>query len=228
MSIHPPLSAQFSSKTRGFSLVEVVVAVGIFAVAVISVVGLILPNTQLVNNQIDAQVAQRLADNIRFELARYGFKNVTSGLSNANDRLFLVATRDGSRVLLTGEDPYEAWNETYAAGYDPENPSYSSVSSPLAAENKLETDGAPDNPAGIAFRDRYFLVEVGWPDYPQYNNNNSGAMPLAVRLLWPYRLPNGPATPSASSDYKDLTNLPWRVTPPSQLSSTLFNVVLTP
>lgn len=214
--------------SRAFSLVEVVIAVGIFAIAVISVVGLIIPNTQRVADQLDAQVAQRLADNIRFELERYGFYNVANGLTNQNARIFLVATRDGSKVLLTGEDPFQAWNETYN-NYNPDSHAYSSVGSPRAAENDLETNTATsDNPFGIAFRDRYFLVEVGWPAHPQYNSNNPGVVPLAIRLAWPYRLPNGPGTPTASSNYNDANNLPWRVVPPSNHSVMLFNIALTP
>jgi type II secretory pathway pseudopilin PulG len=213
---------------RAFSLVEVVIAVGIFAVAVITIVGLLVPNTKQVAAQVEAQVAQRLADNIRLELERYGYHNVTSGLNAAADRLFLVATQDGTRVLITGEDPYAAWNDTYG-NYDPDSAAnYPAVASPLAAEKKLETDGSPDNPPGIAFRDRFFLIEVAWPSYPQFNNNNRGAVPLNIRVLWPYRLPNGPASPTSSSAYNDKDNLPWRVVAPADHSTMLFNVVLTP
>ena len=130
-------------KARAFSLVEVVIAVGIFAVAVISIVGLILPNTKRIADQLDAQVAQRLSDNIRFELERYGFKNITSSLNAANDRVFLVATSDGSRVLITGEDPYAAWSETYSSTYDPDSSSYTTAAPARAAENALETAPPP-------------------------------------------------------------------------------------
>jgi type II secretory pathway pseudopilin PulG len=216
------------AKARAFSLVEVVIAVGIFAVAVISIVGLILPNTKRIADQLDAQVAQRLSDNIRFELERYGFKNITSSLNAANDRVFLVATNDGSRVLITGEDPYAAWSETYSSTYDPDSSSYTTVASRQAAENALETAPPPGaNPAGLPFRARYFLVEVGWPIYPQYKNDGA-AVPLNVRVMWPYRLPNGPAAPTSASAYNDQTNLPWRVVPPAQLSTMLFNITLTP
>ena len=212
------------AEARAFSLVEVVIAVGIFAVAVISIVGLILPNTKRIADQLDAQVAQRLSDNIRFELERYGFKNITNSLNAASDRVFLVASNDGSRVLVTGEDPYAAWNETYNSSYDPDSSSYTTVATKLDAENALETNTNPGNPPGLAFRDRYFLVEVGWPIHPQYKNDGA-AVPLNVRVMWPYRLPNGPATPTSSSAYNDL---PWRVVPPAQLSTMLFNITLTP
>ena len=217
----------------GFSLVEVVVAVGIFAVAVLSIVGLLLPNTKSVADGIDADVAQRLGENIQFERARYGFANVVAALPspyNANRKIYMVATKDGSRVLVTGEDPYQAWSDTYGT-YDPESAgNYNSVAAAdaLAAENDLITDSSPGVPPGIAFRDRFFLIEVSWPDgHPQYQNN-LGFMPLNVRVLWPYRLPNGPANPSSSSKYNDRTDLPWLVVAPAGHSSMLFNAALTP
>jgi type II secretory pathway pseudopilin PulG len=215
------------NSAAAFSLVEVVIAVGIFAVAVLAIIGLLLPNTKLVGEQLDATVAQRLAQNIQLELARYGFRNVTDGLNDANDHIYLVATRDGSRVLVTNEDPFAAWNDTYN-NYDPDaGGNYDTVAGPLAAENDLETATPPGNPPGMAFRDRYFLIEVGWPDFPQYNNNNAGVMPLNVRVLWPYRLPNGPADLSATT-YNDDNKLPWLVVKPSEHSTMLFNVALTP
>jgi type II secretory pathway pseudopilin PulG len=215
----------------GFSLVEVVVAVGIFAVAVLSIVGLLLPNTKSVADSIDADVAQRLGENIQFELARYGFANVAAALPapyNANRKIYMVATKDGSRVLVTGEDPFQAWSDTYGT-YDPESAgNYNTVASTETAENALITDSSPGNPPGIAFRDRFFLIEVSWPDgHPQYKTN-VGFMPLNVRLLWPYRLPNGPANPTGSSKYNDRTNLPWLVVAPAGHSSMLFNVALIP
>lgn len=214
---------------NAFSLVEVVVAVGIFAVAVLSILGLLLPNTRTVAEQVDATVAKRLADNIQFELSRYGFANVVTGLPAVNSRLFMVATEDGSRVLVTGEDVYTAWADTYGS-YDPSSgTNYSVVAGPARpAENNLATAGVPGSPPGIAFRDRFFLIEVSWPDHhPQYVANQA-VMPLNIRILWPYRLPNGPANPGVNSPYNDAVNLPWRVVSPSNHSALLYNLALTP
>lgn len=204
---------------------------GIFAVAVLSILGLLLPNTKAVADQIDSNVAQRLAENIQLELQRYGFEAVKLALPapyDANAKLFMVATKDGSRVLVTGEDPYAAWADTYTNYHPSAGTNYKTVARPLAAENALETNTTPGNPAGIAFRDRFFLIEVSWPDtHPQYVQNG-GSFPLNVRVVWPYRLPDGPAVPTATSDYKAINELPWSVVAPSAHSSILFNVALTP
>jgi type II secretory pathway pseudopilin PulG len=224
------LNVKSSRGRAGFSLVEVVVAVGIFAVAILSIVALLLPNTKAVADQIDAGVAQRLSENIQLELDRYGFTRVVAALPNQSARLFMVATKDGSRVLVTGEDPYAAWADTYNK-YKPDAATNYKTVPPLqrlAAENNLSTDTVPGNPPGIAFRDRFFLVEISWPDVcPQYTAN-SGVMPLSVRMLWPYRLPNGPDAPTVSSKYDSQLELPWMVVAPSSHSTLLLNVALKP
>lgn len=217
------------SRDSAFSLVEVVVAVGIFAIAVISILGLILPNTQAVADQLDDRVAQRLGQNIQLELQRYGFETLVGELDNEDRRAYLVATADGSRVLITGEDPFATWLPTYN-NYRPSDASnHGAVTTPLAAENNLETEGTPGNPPGIAFRDRYFLVEIAWPAFPQYDQDrNPGVLPLTVRIVWPYKLPDGPANPTPGSKYNDYGALPWRVSPPDDHSVKLFNIALTP
>lgn len=251
------------SDRRGFSLVEVVVAIGIFAVAVLSIIGLLLPNTQAVEQQLEASISRRLAENIQSELQRYvrviaenqkavGNPHAGEGMydfdnlfyagapANRTNSLFLVATRDGSRVLMTGEDPYLAWNDTYNQPYVPGDASYYNAVTPasakLAAENALVTDSTPGNPPGIAFRDRYYLIEVFLLDNPKHRQTDlTGAnrialpfLPLGVRVVWPYRIPDGPSSPDGSSQYNDATDLPWQVVAPAKHSVFSFNLALTP
>ena len=59
------------NRRRAFSLLEVVVAVGIFAFAVIAIIGLLLPNTSAVQERIESDTARRLTENIQSELQRY-------------------------------------------------------------------------------------------------------------------------------------------------------------
>jgi type II secretory pathway pseudopilin PulG len=221
-------SVRVNPVRSGFSLVEVVVSVGIFAVAVLSILALLLPNTKSVADQIDAGVAQRLGENIQLELDRYGFAAVVGALPNKTARIFMVASKDGERVLITGEDPYAAWNDTYGSYKSDAAGNYDTVAAPLAAENNLITATTPGVPPGIAFRDRFFLIEVSWPDtYPQYKVD-SGVMPVNVRLLWPYRLPDGPAAPKSTTKYNNWADLPWLVVSPSAHNSLLFNFALKP
>ena len=252
-------SSNFSRRSRqGFSLVEVVIAVGIFAVAVVAILGLLLPNTKAVEDQLDNDVARRLSEYVQSELQRYANSvsenqktgaNAGEGLhdfdrlfyvgaaANRSRSLFLVATRDGSRALVTGEDPYEAWADTYDDPYVPSAATNYNTVPPterLAAENNLVTDSTPGNPAGIAFRDRYFLIEVFLPSTPKHRRTDVDSdialpfIPLGVKVVWPYRLPAGPDSPSSSSKYDDYDLLPWLVVPPSQHSVYTFNMALTP
>jgi len=230
---------------RAFSLVEVVIAVGIFAVAVLAILALLLPNTQKVETLMEVDVSRRLAENIQSELQRYsrivaegnrgsatdkGFANFDDTFYNGstpNRSVFMVATRDGQRVLVTGEDPYLAWNDTYSKTYRPETSTANVTTSNLPAEHNLNTG----NPLGIALRDRYFLIEVFLPKSPAYRkfkttiNAGLGFIPLGVRVVWPYRLPDGSATSPTPDEYnKDLSV----VTPPDRHTVYNFNLALTP
>ncbi len=185
-------------KQRAFSLVEVVVALGIFATAIIVIVGLLAANTQATSRTIEAETAARLADTIRTELQRYGYDNVAAGVTAAVPRVFLVATRDGSRVLPTNED---------SEGNDGGRPA-------LLAEGNLETATTPGNPPGIAQRDRYFHVSVR-----RLVPNPAGAtkltsptaataadeavFPVVIEVTWPHRTPNGPSAATTTTDYDD-------------------------
>lgn len=250
-----------SLRDRAFSLIEVVVAVGIFAVAVISIIGLLLPNTQAVTEKIESDVARRLMENVQAELQRHArsvtaaqpstrkglddfdnlfFAGAPAGRTNS---IYLVATRDGSRVLLTGEDPYRAWNDTYNNAYQPDasgNYSIVPVSDQLAAENNLITNTTPGNPPGIAFRDRYYLIEVYLLRSPAYPTTEPTAdtaglafIPVGVKVVWPYRLPDGPSNPNSTSDYNSrgtstAPELPWLVVSPDKHSVLNFNLTISP
>jgi hypothetical protein len=224
-------------------LVEVVIALGIFAVAVIAILALLLPNTQKVEDLMDADVSRRLSENIQSELqrhsrviaernkgsARKGFDVFDDTFYNGatpNRSVFMVATRDGQRVLVTGEDPYFAWNFTYSKTYKPDATTVQATTK-LSAENNLNTG----NPPGIALRDRYFLIEVFLPTSPAYRkfndtvNTGLGFLPLGVRVVWPYRLPDGPAISPTPDEYdKDVSV----VIAPARHTVYNFNLALTP
>ncbi len=99
---HPFIAATVKARRiPAFSLVEVVVAVGIFAIGIVGVLGLLSPSIKSVSEVGDTAVANRLADNIQVELERLGFTAVTTALPNSGALITLVANRDGSRVLLS-------------------------------------------------------------------------------------------------------------------------------
>jgi type II secretory pathway pseudopilin PulG len=83
---------------KAFSLVEVVVAVGIFAIAVISVIGLLAPINQSVADVKDGDDATRVASMIQSELQRFGMTAVNGFIGGPS----LYANRSGSKIGLTG------------------------------------------------------------------------------------------------------------------------------
>ncbi len=99
------------TRIRGFSLVEVVIAVGIFAVAIVSVL-LVLPTlARQTAESADVLVAQGLPDAIRSEMRRLaaggfdGFAaNVPVMTGDVTEGYRLAAAREGVRVSSLVED----------------------------------------------------------------------------------------------------------------------------
>jgi prepilin-type N-terminal cleavage/methylation domain-containing protein len=154
---------------RGFSLIEVIVAVAIFALAVPTMLALLAHLGRLGASSDEAMVAQRLAGAVRAELFRLahadfdGFAAQVPEMTSASPPGFeLVATRDGVRVQA----------RDYLAPGD-----------------------------ALAVADQYFLVECWRFDgEPLRFDAQKAFLAIAVRVSWPYRLPNGaPAAGAAQS-----------------------------
>jgi type II secretory pathway pseudopilin PulG len=184
----------------GFSLVEVIVAIGLVAVVLIALLAAFGPMARSAGNAADAQVAGRLAGNIQLELERLqaelGLEGLAAAVPPAGSAapLLLVATRDGQRVLR-------------------------------ADGAALATDHALNEPAlpGIARRDRYFVAEVTQQlDLPYVAG--AGFLAVSVRVQWPYRQPVGPPTPGATRPEAD----PSREVPVEERNWMVFNFALRP
>ena len=99
-------------KSAGFSLIETVIAVGIFAVAVTVILALLPALTRQAADSADALTAQRLPDSVRVELQRQASTDF-NGLAAAvpvmtlplTNGLSLVAARDGSPLQSVGYLP---------------------------------------------------------------------------------------------------------------------------
>jgi type II secretory pathway pseudopilin PulG len=83
---------------RGLSLVEVLVAVGICAVAVVAVVALFGPAVRATREAGDRRAAVRLAERIDAELRLAGFSAVATATAGGG-ALRLVTRADGSRIV---------------------------------------------------------------------------------------------------------------------------------
>lgn len=89
-----------------------------------------------------------------------------------------------------------------------------------AADNELDHLTLP----GIAERDRYFRIILS--RQVAYNATNSGSLALRADVVWPYRLPQGPAstTTNAVGGFAD----PSVLTADSSRQSLAFFFALTP
>lgn len=156
---------------RAFSLIEVIIAVGVFAVAVVVILALLPPLSRQAADSADALVAQSLPDCVRVELARLatggGFDALANRLpvmvSPLADGLLLVAARDARRL--------------YSADYLP----------PPAVGRLLQME-------------QYFFVEVWRFNQPPLRFDPAAAvLAVYVRVSWPYQNPGAmTATPLAS------------------------------
>ena len=136
---------------RGFSLVEVVLAVGIFTAAIVVVLSLLPSLVAQSADSVDRLVAQRLTDTIRIELERQviavGFDALATTIPVMSTPLAnglpLVVTASGLRIEPAGrggianEDQYflvEIWRFPQAPlSYDPASavlPLYARISWP--------------------------------------------------------------------------------------------------
>jgi prepilin-type N-terminal cleavage/methylation domain-containing protein len=93
-------------KKSGFSLIEVVVAVGIFAIAIVSVIGLLAPISKSVVDIRDGDYAARLItlaqsqiQQVKKDAATSNFDTIKEYL-NTNPSPPLYASKDGSKLGL--------------------------------------------------------------------------------------------------------------------------------
>lgn len=160
-------------KTRcAFSLVEVVIAVAIFAAAVAVILALLPSLTRQSIEVSDELVAQRMADAIQSELTRIAAAGGFDVLSDSSTipvmavplsaGLSMVASRDGGRL--------------HTESYLP-----------------------PPSAGRLAESERYFLIELWKFSAGKLAYDPSGTvLPLYARISWPYRTPGAIApTPPA-------------------------------
>lgn len=144
---------------RGFSMVEVIIAVGVFAVTVVAILGLISAMVRPGGESADWQTAQRLAGPVEAELRRLAAPNF-GGLATAvpvmsaplQNGFTLVATRDGLRL-------------------------------------HADQSGFPVSGAEIAQDERYFLIEAWQFNEAPLRYTGDGLLALHVRISWPYIVP---------------------------------------
>lgn len=162
------------SKRRGFSLIEVVVAVGIFAIAIVSVIGLLGPINKTVSDVRDFDDASRVVAALQGALKEsYTFDQLGDALpGNGDPSTALYADRTGQRI---GPVDGAVW-DTDSAG----NP----------------ITGA----AAVKDAQKFFQVYLSRNTTlsPPANDDTAGFLAFTITLRWPAYLPNGQAVGDAS------------------------------
>ena len=159
---------------RAFTLVEVVVAIGVLAVTVVAVLALQASLQRSAAEISGYDRAAQLADAVAIELARLRDRPVAIGqpsrldalaeiipASDSDSPLRLVAAREGLRVLRESE--------------------------------------ADDTVTGIVPRDRYYLIEVRQQPAPLNYARDAGYLAVALTVKWPYQIATGPDAGGATA-----------------------------
>jgi multisubunit Na+/H+ antiporter MnhC subunit len=160
-------------QTCGFSLVEVIIAVGIFATAVAVILALLAPLSRQAAASTDSLTALRLPDAIRAELGRLGRVGGFDALAGQTKpmaaplpaTLALGASRDATRIQSLSYLP----------------------------------PAAPDQ---VTQGDQFFLIEA-WTfnQAPMAYDPSGTVLALHVRVSWPYFTPgSAAATPAADRE----------------------------
>jgi type II secretory pathway pseudopilin PulG len=181
-----PVNVAASIKTRrrntsarrlaAFSLIEVVAAVGIFAIGMVAVIGLFAPVTKTVSTVSESEAAARVADAVRARLQALPFdraltliqdpadvvKNDSSGSYNPNDGAKNPAVMFGK---LSGD----------VGIYDP------------TATPKGWYDSSVPKPVVLADRDKFFEVDLIRNETLSAKEGDATAALVAftIRVRWP-------------------------------------------
>ena len=106
MTAHPwiiDMNTGKKSLSGGFSLVEVVVAVGIFALAIVGVIGLFAPTSRNVANVADNDSASRVVSSIQSALQQSGYSRIQQELSlPAPTSYYSTKSNDGNFYIASG------------------------------------------------------------------------------------------------------------------------------
>ena len=156
-----------SRARRAFTLIEVVVALGLLAGTMVTLLALRASISRAATDVSDHYRAAQLADAIDLELRRLrdlplavGQRDKLDALSvlippeGRDQALRLVALREGSRVIR-------------------------------------ESD-ADDPVNGLPLRDRYYLITVRQQPAPLAYTAGAGYLAVAATVQWPFQIPSGP------------------------------------
>jgi len=181
---------KYITRRSGFSLVEVVVSVGIFAVAIVGIIGLFAPTTKNVAAVADSDSSTRAVAAIQSYLNQkastsIGFADLQAKITAAGTNFDYYATKGGDKVGISTEVP---------------------TSSDRFFEFSLTRNTA--------------LSQSGTnPATGKLYDDEAGFLAFTIKLRWPAYLPNGTqignnvdSTSIAGNEQKSVLIVPAAVT----------------
>lgn len=146
---------------KAFSLVEVVVAVGIFALSIVGVIGLLSPTNKAVADVSDSDAASRAISAIQSGLQRSGFATVAARLDGT---YAFCASKSGDKVGLRNDttvfpDPSEKFFEF------------------ALIRNETLSPSGNDNTAGFLA----FTISLRWPAFLANGTELGGGLTGAAK-----------------------------------------------
>ncbi len=166
------------AKEKAFSLIEVVVAVGIFAIAIISVIGLLVPISNSVVDVRDGDYAARLVTLAQSQIQALGFNSLagTNGYLDKPPTAGIYASMDGSKLGLG--DNKTLWGEDPVTKAVNRKDQFFKIE--LTRNTNLSgADGSKDSEAGFLA----FNMKVTWTVYNQ--NGKEVATPQLSTMIIP-------------------------------------------
>jgi type II secretory pathway pseudopilin PulG len=161
------------SPSGGFSLVEVVVAVGIFALAIVGVIGLFAPTSRNVANVADTDSASRMVSSIQSALQQSGYSRIQQELAplapTSPTSYYSTKSNDGNFYTASGN-----------------------------VVKKIDGSTAD----GVSLSDLFFEFTLlrNTTLSPVSNDPTAGFLAFTISLKWPAYLPDGtPVDDSAKS-----------------------------
>jgi prepilin-type N-terminal cleavage/methylation domain-containing protein len=186
----PPAGHAGHRPARGFSLIEVVVALGVFSVAIVVVVGLLKPTVESVQNVVDSQAADRLADSIIAKVAAYGYTALTLGDETTNNQPLLITASSNMDTSVSLTDPRlifaDRTGDVVGQATGPDSGLWQNLNPTAPNDNmyfeimlvRNATFSPPSNVSDALAGGVAFTVHISWPAYTPGSTAN-GLQPLA-------------------------------------------------
>ena len=147
-----------ASNKDGFSLAEVLVAVGVFAFTIVGIVGFVGAMGKQTADVRDSDSATRIVDSVQRELQNRTGINGFSEITNLLGGTLLFASRDGAEFVMT-------------------TPNADSFFQIRLYRNEALSPPGNDNDAGFLV----MTLELQWPVRAASNSRNMLIVPMAVR-----------------------------------------------